>query len=69
MGLEFISHKNLTIAIIIRSDFRFNDDVNFITKDDDVLQLGYMKRSKNLKLKLKGIFIILLIEKFLKLMK
>lgn len=51
MGLEFISHENLTIAIIIRSDFQFKDNINFVTKDDDILQLGYMKRSKDHKVK------------------
>lgn len=51
MNLEKISYDNLVIAIVIRSNIVFEEDINFLTKDDDILQVGYMKRPKNHRVK------------------
>ena len=48
MNLEKISYDNLVIAIVIRSNIVFEEDINFLTKDDDILQVGYMKRPKDI---------------------
>jgi len=41
-SVEYISHNNLTIAIIIRHDFE-KDGIEFFTPGDFSQQLGYMK--------------------------
>lgn len=41
--IEHISHKNETLAIIVRSGYR-REGVNFLTPDDYSLQLAYMSR-------------------------
>jgi mannose-6-phosphate isomerase-like protein (cupin superfamily) len=44
--VQYITQDNLTLAIIIRSNYN-HDGIEFFTKDDDSQQLGYMKRSKD----------------------
>lgn len=44
--IEYITHQNTTLAIIVRSTYR-KDGIEFFTPDDFSQQLAYMKRPKN----------------------
>lgn len=44
--IEKISHQNLSLAIIIRNDFK-KEGIEFFTNDNDSQQLGYMNRPKD----------------------
>ncbi len=44
--IEKITHNNLSLAIIIRNDFK-KDGIEFFTNDNDSQQLGYMNRPKD----------------------
>lgn len=44
--IEKIVHHNLSLAIIIRNDFK-KEGIEFFTNDNDSQQLGYMNRPKD----------------------
>lgn len=41
--INYISHNNIQLAIIIRSSYK-NEGIEFFTNDNDSQQLGYMNR-------------------------
>ena len=48
--IEKIKHKDLNLAIIIRSNFKKNG-IEFFTDDEDTMQIGYMQRQENYEIK------------------
>lgn len=48
--IEKIKHKDLNLAIIIRSNFEKNG-IEFFTDDEDTMQIGYMQRKENYEIK------------------
>jgi len=44
--IERIVHNNISLAIIIRNDFK-KEGIEFFTNDNDSQQLGYMNRPKD----------------------
>lgn len=48
--IEYIKHNNQIISIIIKSNY-VDENIKFFTPDSFELQLGYMNRSKNYRIK------------------
>tara|TARA_B100001057_G_C22855113_1_gene952401 strand:- start:3183 stop:3596 length:414 start_codon:yes stop_codon:yes gene_type:complete len=48
LNIERIIHKKKNYALIIRNKIQFKrKGVNFLTKDQDLLQVGFLKHNKN----------------------
>ena len=48
LNIERIIHKKKNYALIIRNKIQFKrKGVNFFTKDQDLLQVGFLKHNKN----------------------
>ena len=45
--IEKVLHKNKLLALIVRSQFRKKDGINFFTSKDATQQFGFMKHKKN----------------------
>ena len=45
--IEFIKDRGETLAIIFTPDPFATEGIDFVTNDEDILQLGYMKYQEN----------------------